>query len=71
MIEITLDDVNGNQQKMLSKFKKKIRESRIILELKERKNHIPKKEKIANKKKKAKYKREMKKNEENELNSIF
>lgn len=69
MIEIKLDDCNGNVNKMLSKFKKKVRESKIIVEMKERERYTSKKEKKKAKTKKALHKRKTKESEDRDFNS--
>ena len=65
MIKVSLEDCNGNVNKMLSKFKKKVRESKLIIELNERKRYVSKKEKQKKKRAKSEYKRKQKDKEEN------
>ena len=65
MIKVSLDESNGNVNKMLSKFKKKVRESKLIIELNERKRYVSKKEKMKKKRAKADYKRNQKEKEGN------
>lgn len=62
MIKIKLTDVNGDENKLISKFKKKIRDSKILIEMKERQSHTGYKEKKKYKKKMAKYRIKKEKN---------
>lgn len=55
MIKLDVDERNPN--KTLAKFKKKIRESRIILEMQERESYKTKSQKRKEKKLKAEYRR--------------
>lgn len=64
MIELKIEKYNS-VEKMLSKFKKKVKDSKILLEMSERRHHVSKKQK--NKMKKMKSKFRIKKDQEKEL----
>jgi ribosomal protein S21 len=70
MIKLELDDYKGNENKMLSKFKKKIRESNLIIEIKDRQHHVSKSEKKRMKKKKSDYKRSVENKEKKHTTKI-
>ena len=54
-------------EKMLSRFKRKMKESKIIFELKERRHHESKKDKKKRKKKKSLHRAKMKSIQEDEI----
>ena len=62
MIKIKITDVNGDENKLISKFKKKIKDSKILLEMRERKEHTSYKDKKRHKKKMSKYRIQKEKN---------
>jgi len=64
MIKLESKDYSS-VEKMLAKFKRKVKDSKIILEMNERKRHISKKEKNRKKKSKNKYRIEKDKNKFN------
>lgn len=64
MIKLDAKDYSS-VEKMLAKFKRKVKDSKIILEMNERKRHTSKKDKERKKRSKSKYKIEKEKNKFN------
>jgi ribosomal protein S21 len=66
MIELKSKDY-PSVEKMLSKFKKKVKESQLLIELKERQRHVSKKDKKRKKKKQSIYRKQQSKNKKERI----